>query len=371
MGPSAQARKFVKALVTRILEFEFEFMPYRLERVSTSKLLTLVRSKLNSARRRPGAPWYPVQIMINPSAACTLRCPLCPAVTNAINEHRGVMASSTFKSLMDEVGDHAVIAILWMWGEPFVNPRLSDMIAYARSKNVATVTSTNGQHIQTKQEAEALVASGLDNLIVALDGATQETYGQYRAGGDIWKIFRCLELIQQAKDSLGSDKPGVNVRTVVMKYNEHELPEIERLARRYGADMVSRKRASALDYRTSDADESFTPETSRYRRFRYRRRPGARPPKKKFCCRRPWNRMSVAWDGTMLSCEFDFTKTAPFGHGSSEGSFLANWWGQEAAAFREQFLADMTAYPFCADCPYESRSPRECTIETVRLKRQA
>jgi radical SAM protein with 4Fe4S-binding SPASM domain len=281
---------------------------------------------------------------------------------------RGNMSMDTFTSLIDDTADYASIAVLWMWGEPFVNSRVFDMIAYAHSKNIATVASTNGQHVQSREDAERLVKSGLDNLVVALDGATQEVYSTYRVGGDIRKIMRCLELIRQAKDSLGSLSPRVNVRTVVMKHNEHELPDIEQIAVKYGADMVSKKTAFLPDYYKADADHDFAPSDPRYRRFKYQNDQRIRRSQHHFHCHRPWIRMSVTADGTVLPCEFDFNETAIFGIGGNSTSFADVWQSEAAAAFRKQFLRDRSVYKFCAECHFRDRSDSQCTAEMKYLR---
>lgn len=373
MGPGLKALRYARALVTRTLEFEFERMPYRLEAVSTNKLLTLIRNELNSARSRPREPWYPVQLQVEPSSACTLQCTLCPAGMGAIDKPKSIMRPEVFRSLMNEVGDHAAIAVLWMWGEPFTNKHLPEMIADACRMNVATVTSTNGQHIQTREDAERLVCSGLDNLVVALDGATQETYSRYREGGDIRKIFRCLELIRQAKDSLGSDKPRVNVRTVVNKHNEHELEEIGRIARRYGADMVSQKAIFALDRRDMRADSKYTPESANHRNYKYvEGRSRACTSGTKWRCRRPWNRMTVDAQGIVLPCEFDYNHSEPFGTAGDGASFMQAWKSQRAASFRRQHMQDKMVYPFCVNCACGwIRARQNTTVEMVHLTDQS
>lgn len=367
MNTASKVRSFAKALVTRTLEFKFEKMPYRLENVSSAKLATMARCEFNSQKWKPGAPAYPAQLQIETSGVCTLQCPLCPAGMGAIDAPRGTMKFDTFKSLLDEVGDHAVIAVLWMWGEPFVNPRITDMITYAHRKNVATVASTNGQHIQTSEDAERLAASGLDNLIVAMDGVTQETYSTYRVGGDVQRIFRCLRLIREAKDRLGSVKPLVNVRTVVMKHNEHELPAVAAIARKYGADMVSKKMACLPDYYQGDADSGFAPNNPNYQRFHYKDGQRIRLPDSVFHCRRPWRRMTVTWDGTVLPCELDYGATLPLGRGVDGGSFTQTWFGKEAMEFREQFICDRTVYKFCRECHFRDRGDSACTVEPIEI----
>ena len=365
MKRSAKIRNFAKALVTRTLEFEFERMPYRLENISNTKLLTLLRQELNTARHESRTPWYPVQLQIEPSSACTLHCNLCPAGMG----HGGNMPFSTFRDLMDEVGGHAIMAVFWMWGEPFVNPKLPDMIAYAKSKNMGTVTSTNGQQM-TSEVAERVVASGLDNIFIAMDGATQETYSRYRIGGELEKVIRCIDLLTQAKKSLGSETPRINVRTVVTRHNEGELPEIEKIARQHGADMVSRKTAAVLDYTRSDREDQFAPETSFYRRYEYQNGRRILKPASNYRCRRIWKRITLASDGTMIPCEFDYSRVVALGKYGEGGSFMDIWKGEKAAAFRRQFAVNRMVNPFCVDCPLRDRLQSECTIEVLKLRSQ-
>ncbi|HEY3298520.1 MAG TPA: hypothetical protein VGK34_07685, partial [Armatimonadota bacterium] len=100
-----KARSFAKAVVTRTLDFEFNHMPFHLENVSNNKLKTLFLSEANCAKRRPGKPWYPVHLHVEPSASCSLHCPLCPAGMGAVNSPKRMMSLETFASLLDEVGD--------------------------------------------------------------------------------------------------------------------------------------------------------------------------------------------------------------------------------------------------------------------------
>lgn len=368
MKATTKARMFAKVLVTRTLEFQVERMPFRLDNVSSAKILAMVRSEINCARSKPRAPWYPSRLMIEPSAACTLRCPLCPSGKGVMTRPRTNMPLETYQAIMDEVGGHAVYAQLWMYGEPFCNPSLPDMIEYSRKKNVATAVSTNGQHVQTKEEAERLVASGLDCLIVALDGISQEALEKYRVGAELRKILRCLELIKQAKKDLGSAKPFINVRTVVMKQNEHDLPEIENLARQYGANMVSRKTAFMSDNWGPEADQCFAPDNPKYQRFVYNDAQKVRERVKRFRCRRPFDRLSVTSEGIVLPCEYDFNQSVPWADCGKGGSFMDAWTGARAKAFRAQFLADADTYPFCAKCSCGWIGPKETTTrEAIRV----
>ncbi len=358
---------FARALVTGNLEFEYERMPYRLEGVTSRKLAAVVRTELACMRPRLFRPRYPTQLQIETSSVCSLRCPLCPAGMGEVDGPHATMPFSIFSSLLDEVGDHALVASLWMWGEPLMNPDLPEMIAYAHSKNVGTVISTNGQHTRTRDDAERLVASGLDNLIVALDGATQETYAGYRIGGDIRNVLRCLELVRQAKITLGSRTPFVNVRTVVMKQNEHELADIDAIARMYGADMVSRKTAFIPDRFDDAADWKYLPSDPRYQRYQYRDGRRVRRYVQDMRCRRPWNKISVSVDGTVLLCEFDTRREATLGQVGWDGSFMDIWRGDKAQSIRRRFVDDRAYFGFCADCHFRDSGGSDCTVEATML----
>ena len=91
-----------------------------------------------------------------------------------------VLSYKTFKNFIDQFGDYLLLIILWDWGEPFLNPDIFKIISYAKTKNILIHSSTNGNVRFSEEKAEELVNSGLDSLIVAVDGATQETYGKYR-----------------------------------------------------------------------------------------------------------------------------------------------------------------------------------------------
>jgi MoaA/NifB/PqqE/SkfB family radical SAM enzyme len=53
------------------------------------------------------------------------------------------MDPGLFRKVIDEIGDNLFILYLWNWGEPFLNPAIYEMIAYARGKGIKVVTDNN------------------------------------------------------------------------------------------------------------------------------------------------------------------------------------------------------------------------------------
>ena len=103
-----------------------------------------------------------------------------------------------------------------------MNPQLPRMIRYAADHDIRTVTSTNAHFLDNKAYIEQILTSGLTSLIVAIDSLCEESYTVYRKRGSLSKAMTGLGNVIKMKKKLGS-KTLINLRTVIMKQNEHEL----------------------------------------------------------------------------------------------------------------------------------------------------
>ena len=87
------------------------------------------------------------------------------------------------------------------FGVPLVHWFKEDLVEYARKKNVYTASSTNG-HFLDDETARDTVASGLDRLIISIDGITQQTYEAYRKEGSLEKVFEATSNVIRWKKKL-------------------------------------------------------------------------------------------------------------------------------------------------------------------------
>jgi MoaA/NifB/PqqE/SkfB family radical SAM enzyme len=85
---------------------------------------------------------------------------------------------------------------------------------------------------------DALVLSGLDTLVVSLDGASVETYQHYRRRGDFERVCENMRRIQMAKMRLKQRRPIVICQFLVFRHNEHEIKTIRSIYRSLGADQL-------------------------------------------------------------------------------------------------------------------------------------
>lgn len=262
---------------------------------------------------------------------------------------RGHMNLDDFKHLIDDVGENLVLLMLWNQGEPFINKCLIEMVRYARSKRIPTMTSTNGHYIRSLEQAREIVESGLDEIIVSLDGVDQKTYERYRVGGRFDYVLRGASLLAQAKREMSSKTPLVNLQFIVFSHNEEDLAEAERLACDLGADKFLVKTAQVY---TQKEGEHFLPVNENYRRYEDLDKldPAlvvkGQPIRG---CKVLWYSSMVNWNGAVAPCCFD--KNVDFSMGNtSNSSFSSLWRGRAYMDFRKKVLKDRKAVDMCRNC---------------------
>ena len=131
----------------------------------------------------------PMTISIEPTTACNLRCPECPSGLRAFSRPTGNLKQDFFRKTIDELHEQLIYLIFYFQGEPYINPGFLDMVKYAKDKGIYTITSTNG-HFLNDANAKKTIESGLDRMIISVDGTTQETYENYRKEGNLESVLQ-------------------------------------------------------------------------------------------------------------------------------------------------------------------------------------
>lgn len=110
-------------------------------------------------------------------------------------------------------------------------------IQYARSKGLWTLINS---HLSLDRPllAERIVASGLHDLLISCDGASNEVYELYRKGGSFELVMRNLRDVRDCRDRLGRRAPFLRVKMIVFEHNWHEAMRLKELALANGADEV-------------------------------------------------------------------------------------------------------------------------------------
>jgi radical SAM protein with 4Fe4S-binding SPASM domain len=310
--------------------------------------LALLRSSYYLVRisKRAISAGFPASLSIEPTTACNLGCPECPSGLKQFTRPTGKIDLNLHQNMLNQVKRSVFYINYYFQGEPFLHPQFLDLIKQAKQSKIYTSTSTNAHFIDEKK-AEEIVQSGLDRLIISIDGLTQETYEQYRVHGNLEKVIEASKLLVLAKRKLQSSTPHLIFQFLAVKPNEHEIPQVFELANDIGIDEVRIKTAQLYDFENGNP---LMPENEKYSRYirqkdgtyKIKGNPGNH-------CWRMWSGSVFTWDGKVVPCCID--KDAKHVLGTiTENTFESIWKSAKYRAFRQAILINRQEIDICKNC---------------------
>lgn len=256
-----------------------------------------------------------------------------------------------FRRVIDELSPTLSYLTFYFQGEPYLHPQFLEMVRYAAGKGIYTATSTNA-HYLTPEAAHRTIQSGLDRLIISIDGTTQSAYESYRVGGSLSKVLEGTKNIISAREKLKSKTPHVIFQFLVVGPNEHQIPDVKRIAAELGVDQVVLKTAQIYQFENGSP---LIPRQDRYSRYR-KNSDGSYSVKNSLDdrCWRMWHSCVITWDGKIVPCCFD--KDAHFVLGDlAKNSFRDIWHGDAYHQFRQSLLHARNEIEMCRNCTEGSR----------------
>lgn len=288
----------------------------------------------------------PMTISIEPTTACNLRCPECPSGLRAFSRPIGNLKQDFFRKTIDELHKQLIYLIFYFQGEPYINPGFLDMVKYAKDKGIYTITSTNG-HFLNDANAKKTIESGLDRMIISVDGTTQETYENYRKEGNLESVLQGARNIVKWKKAMNSATPHTIFQFLVVKPNEHQIDEIYRIAEEIGIDEVKLKTAQVYEY---EQGNDLIPTIEKYSRYK-KNTDGTYSVKNKLLnhCWKLWHACVITWDGLVVPCCFDKDAQHRLGD-MKDKPFQEIWQGEDYDKFRKQLLKGRDQIDICKNC---------------------
>ena len=288
----------------------------------------------------------PMTISVEPTTACNLRCPECPSGLRAFTRPTGNLKEDFFRDTIDELYKELLYLIFYFQGEPYINPKFLDMVNYAHKKGIYTITSTNG-HFLNDANAKATIESGLDRMIISVDGTTQEVYENYRKAGNLETVLQGARNVVKWKKKLKSATPHIIFQFLVVRPNEHQIPEIYKLAEEIGVDEVKLKTAQVYDY---EHGNDLIPTIGKYARYE-ETQDGTWRVKNELLnhCWKLWHSCVITWDGMVVPCCFDKDATHRLGDLKKQ-SFQELWHGEAYDSFRNMLLQGRDQIDICTNC---------------------
>lgn len=305
--------------------------------------LSYYRSKISKKATHSGLPF---SLSIEPTTACNLGCPECPSGLKQFTRPTGKLNLDLHKKMLEQVKKSVFYINYYFQGEPFLHPDFLALIRDANKRKIYTATSTNA-HFIDQNKAEEIVNSGLDRLIISIDGLTQETYENYRVHGSLEKVIKGTEFLIEAKKKLKSNTPHLIFQFLAVKQNEHEVQDVFSLGKKMGIDEVRIKSAQLYDYKNGNP---LMPENEKYARYK-KQADGTYKLKVKTGnhCWRMWSSSVLTWDGKVVPCCFD--KDAKHVLGTIENvDFNSIWKSRKYNQFRQAILNDRNQIDICKNC---------------------
>ncbi|MBE0556945.1 MAG: radical SAM protein, partial [Proteobacteria bacterium] len=189
----------------------------------------------------------PVELFVESSNACNLRCLMCN-----LSHNEDVMETPPVSiELIDRMTDFypgLLQAHLHGVGEPLLNGKLTEIVRRIRRAGGPVVVDffTNAM-LMDRNISESLVDAGVDRIVFSIDGATKETYEAIHRGARWERLHKNLDDLNGVKRERGSLYPRLQINLIAMNMNFHEFPGLVELAADKGIGRIEVKNLVVAD----------------------------------------------------------------------------------------------------------------------------
>jgi len=298
-----------------------------------------LRSVLSYRRRDVKVRHTPLQIWIEPTNKCNLRCVMC---VNAVvtKSHSGFMDMTLYRSIIDQARTWSPkpLISLFLGGESTLHRNLFDMVAYADEAGLSTFLATNATTL-TPERSRRLIEVGLTNIIFSFDGYDKTSFESVRIGANFERTVENIRTFLEIKHELRSKTPHVTFYSLVTRSDQWELERSKLAAFQHTFDglPIEEFKISMAGHWGGTFDGVSTADFQEAVVYGDRF----------FPCFRLWESMSILWDGTVVPCCVDFLGELPLGN-AAEQSLLEIWNGPLTMAHRLKMInQDIDDVPLC------------------------
>lgn len=307
------------------------------------------------------------KVRLDASTACQLKCLVCDTASGKMKDTVvgcGFLKFSNFKKFID---NHPQIKEIELsnCGELFLNPEIVDIIRYGKEQGLE-LSAGNGSNFNdiTDEALEALVKYKFDYLSISLDGASQETYVQYRVGGDFDKVINNIKKLNEYKKKYNSPFPELGWQFIVFGHNEHELPKARKMAKELGMEFKPKLNCSKeyspiknIEFVKKElGGQSISREEHEIRRgYAFA-----------VACLQLWHQPQINFDGTLLGCCINFR--SGFGNVFEDG--LEKCLKSEKYVYAKKMLQKKVPARADIPCIKCSKYHKIANLQTGRLKKE-
>jgi radical SAM protein with 4Fe4S-binding SPASM domain len=296
----------------------------------------------------------PMSLMVEPIAACNLRCPLCPTGIRVTKRDGYTLVPEDFERALGWFRYTIQTVTFWNWGEPFMNQGLPKMVAIASRHDMRTVISTNGHYLD-RPMLDDILSAGLTRLLISVDTPNAELYARYRVGGDFELVERNFRHAVARKCALGA-KTDIVAQYLLMQGTE-DVDAMIAHGESLGADKVLVKTLGIGSTFPKPTNEqwSLLPEAEEYRRYVSRDDIRSKVEWDDARCTYIWQTMVLNSDGSCVPCCRDQAAKFKLGSIKDGGSLPAVWNSKGYRAYRREIRDTQKAEVMCQRCALLTR----------------
>ncbi|MFX1258851.1 MAG: radical SAM/SPASM domain-containing protein [Promethearchaeota archaeon] len=278
---------------------------------------------------------YPISITLGTGPICNLRCKLCPVGQKRSGRKIGFLTKEVVERVIEELGPYLFGLELYNWGEPLLNKNIFEYIRLLREADIQVSVSTNLSIKDINDNiCREMINSGLDSLIVSLDGNSQESVEQYQIGSNYERVISNLKKIADYRNLIGSNHPMLRWRFVVTRFNENEIKNALKICKEVGFDYFELVKIKPdmgnellWDTKTRLLNiEPYLPKDERLSIYNYTTRE-IETFKHNFCSYL-WSSTTINWNGSVSPCPTVWEEHFDFGN-ILETPFKEIWNGKK------------------------------------------
>lgn len=170
---------------------------------------------------------------VDPIDACHLKCPTCIRGARGMKNTSAKMSLDHFRHIIAKARAEKYERIgLFSWSEPFLNLSLHDYVEVVKQAGLRCDISTT-LSLRRVANLEKVLCAGLDDMIVSMSGADQETYQRNHVGGS---LAYALDNLERAREIISRHGLATNIRMRFLRfhYNADSEPALRSKAAEFG-----------------------------------------------------------------------------------------------------------------------------------------
>lgn len=282
---------------------------------------------------------------IEPTNACNLACSECPTGNKTSKREKKSIDVSRYIYVIKIIKKYCLHLNLFFQGEPFLHESIIELIKIGHKANIFTCISTNG-HFLSEENAVNVINSGLDKIIISLDGIDYQSYKKYRINGNFDLVVDGIKTLSENKKKFKRSHPIIEVQCLILSSTENKMPEFKQFAQNLGADIVTFKTAQFYDLKNRTG---LMPKSKPARYIKNETGEFVINRKLKPYCYRLWTNPVITASGDFLPCCFDKYSTFVQGNIFSENIHQI-WNSKSYKNFRKKVMMNRESIDICRNC---------------------